>query len=260
MMRCLVVLLTLLATSACTNTGPAGPYGWRAGSADTSAAFGERVARAARAAAVQPGTWVPLAGAGVLAIGSLDEDLADWASRKRPLFGDRAAARSDDLRDFTTASYFAAAAFAPSVGLSAKLGGLSVGVGTMLLEGTLTEGLKSASSRQRPNGRGDRSFPSGHAAQASSRSALTLRTLQHYELAGWQRRVVQIGYLGTAGATAWARVEADKHYPTDVLVGFAIGSFLANFAHNLFLTDTGLSLSLQPEPGGGRLTLGITLP
>ncbi|MFK7914354.1 MAG: phosphatase PAP2 family protein [Pseudomonadales bacterium] len=255
-----ILLLMLLASSACTNVGPAGPYGLRTNSGGESTNVARRIAGAARAAAVQPGTWVPLAGAGLLALGSLDEDLAEWASREQPVFGANAADRSDDLRDFATLSFFASAAFAPSERLRDKFGGIAVGVGAMLVEGGVTEALKSVSSRQRPNGRGDRSFPSGHAAQASSRSVLTLRTLQHYQLTPWQRRLAQIGYVGTAGATAWARVEADKHYPTDVLVGLAIGSFLANFAHNLFLTDTGLTLTLQPEHKGVRLTLGMPLP
>lgn len=258
--RFLLLTMLLAALSGCTNVGPAGPYGLRSDKAATpTGGFVQRLGRAARAAAVEPATWVPLAGAAVLSIGSLDEDLSDWAARKTPVFGDDAADWSDDLRDFNTLSYFAAAAMAPSEDFGSRLGGLAVGVGTMLMEGAVSEGLKSLSSRQRPNRRGDRSFPSGHASQASSRATLTLRTLRHYELAPWQRRAGQVSILATAGAAAWARVEAQKHYPTDVLVGFAVGSFLANFAHNLFLADPGVSLTLTPEHGGATLSVRVPL-
>ncbi len=40
--------------------------------------------------------------------------------------------------------------------------------------------------------------------------------------------------LITAG-TAWARVEANKHYPADILAGMAIGHFISAFVNDAFL-------------------------
>ena len=34
---------------------------------------------------------------------------------------------------------------------------------------------------------------------------------------------------------AWARVEGDRHYPSDVLAGAALGHFLSAFIHDAFL-------------------------
>lgn len=42
--------------------------------------------------------------------------------------------------------------------------------------------------------------------------------------------------VGTlAVGTAWARVEADVHYPSDVLTGLALGHFIAAFFNEAFL-------------------------
>ena len=38
-----------------------------------------------------------------------------------------------------------------------------------------------------------------------------------------------------AAMTAWARIEKNWHYPTDVLVGAALGNFLGGFIHNAFM-------------------------
>jgi hypothetical protein len=40
--------------------------------------------------------------------------------------------------------------------------------------------------------------------------------------------------LLTAG-TAWARVEAKRHYPADILAGMAIGHFISSFVNDAFL-------------------------
>jgi len=35
--------------------------------------------------------------------------------------------------------------------------------------------------------------------------------------------------------TGWARVEAQKHYPSDVLAGMALGNFMAAFIYDAFM-------------------------
>jgi hypothetical protein len=52
----------------------------------------ERIGRAGRDALLSPATWVPLAGAGVFALGDLDERVSDWASEHHPLFGSQSGA------------------------------------------------------------------------------------------------------------------------------------------------------------------------
>jgi len=56
----------------------------------------------------------------------------------------------------------------------------------------------------------------------------------------------------SATATAWARVEAGKHYPSDVLAGAALAHFVTVFIHDAFLglpNDEGHLYILPAEDG-----------
>jgi membrane-associated phospholipid phosphatase len=81
---------------------------------------------------------------------------------------------------------------------------------------------------------------------------------------GWTRRSLQAGLYGVAAATGWARVEAGVHYPTDVLVGYAIGQFIARFGYHAFLyarpgvaDANAVSLEYTPLSHGAALTVSI---
>ncbi|MEJ2698889.1 MAG: phosphatase PAP2 family protein [Desulfuromonadales bacterium] len=50
-----------------------------------------------------------------------------------------------------------------------------------------------------------------------------------------ERTVSRVGLGTLTAATAWARVEAKKHYPSDVLAGIAIGHFFGAFISDAFL-------------------------
>ena len=77
--------------------------------------------------------------------------------------------------------------------------------------------LKSTISRYRP-GHGTHSFPSGHSAMA-----FTGATLMESNLGP----VGGIPAYGLAAFTAFERVEAGRHFPSDVLAGAAIGTLSA---------------------------------
>ncbi len=213
---------------------------------------------AAGAAALDPQTWMPLAGAALLTITDRDNTWSESLADDQPLFGDDAADVSDDLRDLTTVAYFVTALAAPSPDANAKLRGLSVGVGTMLLEGAVTTALKEVTDRERPNGRNNRSLPSGHAAQAASRAALTIGNLQYFDMPRWGHIAATTGLYAVAGGAAWARVEAQKHHLSDVLAGYALGHFLAAFTQQAFMRPTAnsdLSLQFVPVERGGAMRL-----
>ena len=59
-------------------------------------------------------------------------------------------------------------------------------------------------------------------------------------------------YTGKAAAwgTAWARVEAGKHYPSDVLASAALANFVAGFIQRAFISSPDISVSVTPEDGG----------
>ncbi|MCH7509406.1 MAG: phosphatase PAP2 family protein, partial [Proteobacteria bacterium] len=113
-------------------------------------------------------------------------------------------------------------------------------------------GLKNWSGRTRPDGSSDSSFPSGHSSVAAVNATLAARNLQSIEMGANYRRAMKIGFGMFAGGTAWARVEANVHFPSDVLVGAAIGHFIAAFINDAFMgldaSDTrAFDLSLAPE-------------
>jgi membrane-associated phospholipid phosphatase len=91
-------------------------------------------------------------------------------------------------------------------------------------------------------------------------AALANINLEYMDMPNWARSTMQIGLYTTAAGAGWARVEAEKHYPTDVLVGYAFGQFIARFMQGAFFNDeTPAVVGFRPAPGGGELTLRVAL-
>lgn len=90
----------------------------------------------------------------------------------------------------------------------------------------LTTGLKYSVRRTRPDGEDDLSFPSGHAAGASCTAAVL-----------WSRHGSAMGIPAAALAlyTCISRVNLGRHFPSDVIMGAALG------------TACGLAASLDGE-------------
>lgn len=219
----------------------------------------EAIRESAVRAAKSPYTWAPLAGALLLQIDDWDEDISDWAADKTPLFGSQNSARnaSDTLRNLSVAALIVTTLATPSGEssndwLAAKGKGLAVAAAANLLNGETTTGLKNWSDRTRPDGSSDSSFPSGHSSVAAVNATLAARNLQSIDLGANYRRAMRIGFGVFAGGAAWARVEAKVHFPSDVLVGAALGHFIGAFINDAFLgLDTSATkafdLSLAPE-------------
>ena len=67
---------------------------------------------------------------------------------------------------------------------------------------------------------------------------------------------MKAGFTTLTLATAWARIEAKKHYPSDVLAGMALGHFIGAFVNDAFLdADSSPNLSLQVNPSGKDVTV-----
>lgn len=103
-------------------------------------------------------------------------------------------------------------------------GALQAG-GSFLATSLVTEGLKEAFPKTRPDGSDRKSFPSGH----TSRSFAAAATLYNRQGAS-----IGIPAFVVAGFVGLARVEGKKHYWSDVAVGAALG------------TATGLLITRKP--------------
>jgi len=132
------------------------------------------------------------------------------------------------------------------------------------LTGASTEVLKFSLGRQRPNettdpdnwfASGD-SFPSMHASLAFAIG--TVFAESGNDRYRWLRRI--LGY-GVAGATAYARLEHNAHWTTDVAAGAALGLSTARFTMNRREGSAGPSASVTVRPAeGGGVMLAFSVP
>lgn len=201
----------------------------------------DRVGKAAYNSLVSPLTWGPVAGAAIFQIGDWDKHVSKWAVDKTPIFGSQTNASnwSDYLMYTSGALYGTTAVLTPSGDqagewVTDKMKGFVVGGAAFGLSEGIVGILKPAVDRERPNG-SHQSFPSGHATAASSFATLAAKNIDTMQLPKIAEIASDIGLGVIAAGTAWARVEAKEHYPSDVLAGIAIGHFLSAFVNDAFL-------------------------
>ena len=216
------------------------------------------VREAATQAARDPWVWAPLAGAAGLQLGHADQKISRWAMRETPLFGStaQAATWSDDLRSVAVVADAATILFAPTPADSrgylldtARAYALDLVAATAAI-GT-THVLKQAAGRTRPSGADTESFPSGHTTTTAAYSRLAQRNLGAIDLDPTLRDGLRYGLDAVMVATAWSRIEAGAHYPSDTLVGLAIGSFSAAFFKAAFaVAGPAQGLAIEPLRGG----------
>jgi hypothetical protein len=213
----------------------------------------DRVGKAAYNSLVSPLTWGPVAGAAVLQIGDWDKHLSNWASDKTPIFGSQANANnwSDYLVYSSGVLYGATALWTPSGDQSGewvtnKMKGFVVGGAALGLSVGTVELTNTVIKRERPDASSNDSFPSGHATAAASFATLAAKNIEVMQLSKPSEIAFDTGLGMIAAGTAWARVEAKKHYPSDVLAGIAIGHFLSAFVNDAFL-GIDKSLGITPE-------------
>ncbi len=223
----------------------------------------QRVGRAALAAVTAPGFWLPLAGAAALQIDNWDHRVSSWARRETPVFGSEqnASEWSDRLRSASAYAYFATVAATPGGGepgpwLLDKARGLTVGAAAIVVTDEESALLKRASARERPNGQDDQSMPSSHASRSAVLTELSRRNMQWVTVSGGTRGVIDAGLTALTLGTGWARVEAGFHYPSDVLVGMAMGDFNGAFFNDAFMglpQPARMALALEPLRTGAQL-------
>jgi membrane-associated phospholipid phosphatase len=136
----------------------------------------------------------------------------------------------------------------------------------------LTEGLKRITRRSRPsypNGmplddakgeffNGGRSFPSGHASEAWALATVVAGQYRHRRWVPW------VAY-GLATSVALSRVPARKHFPSDVLVGSALGFLVGRYVWRSAQPDSQRlaerrwqALPFVPSGGGAAFSLALS--
>jgi len=142
-----------------------------------------------------------------------------------------------------------------------------LGAEAVLDASILTEAIKLATNRERPNqglGQGgfwphgtrsytlDGSFPSGHAAASWA--------LARVIASQYPNRLVQISAYAFAIAISASRVTAREHFPSDVLVGSTFGYLTGGYVlHHHALEYEDLSVSFLPIIGYSSRTYGLQL-
>jgi membrane-associated phospholipid phosphatase len=106
----------------------------------------------------------------------------------------------------------------------------------------------SSTSRFKPFS-GHDSFPSGHATVAFALAA----SLDAEVRSPWLRAVA----YPAAALTAWSRVRDRRHWPSDVVMGAAVGGWCGYRADRLAqrLFPSGLAVVLLPHRDGAKVTV-----
>jgi membrane-associated phospholipid phosphatase len=119
-------------------------------------------------------------------------------------------------------------------------------VRAQIVNGVMTDGLKLAVDRTRPDG-GSHSFPSGHASAAFA----TATVLQAH--LGWK---IGIPAYALAAYVGSARVTSNHHYTSDVVFGAGLG-IAAGRATTFTVRQQ--RIAIAPTIGPGRVGVGVTV-
>jgi len=105
-----------------------------------------------------------------------------------------------------------------------------------------------------------RSFYSGHVSHVASLSFFTASVLSDLYPESKYKWLWWSGAVTIPAITAYLRYEAGRHFPTDVMVGYAVGSALGYLIPKLHkINNEDLSLSMIPSADGLSLGMRMTL-
>jgi len=222
----------------------------------------KKVGSSALGAVSSPGVWLPAIAAVALQYNDLDARISNQASKHNYIFGSQTGAvnAGNWLVGIAGVAYGIIFLATPSGNdsqdwLQNKSQGLAVEGSAIGVTNLTTSALKTSTHRRRPNGTSHASFPSSHASNAAVLTRLSTLNLESIKMSDTTRWAADAGLYTISLGTAWARVEAQRHYPSDVLAGMALGNFMAAFFYNAFM---GMDGDIQPEVsiGHGNILIG----
>ena len=241
-----------------------------------------RIGAALKESAFDPYVGVTAAALIVTAASGKDKQISSYATRHTPVFGSNENARkASDIIVITSAGIAALTysvkylplqspsdengcpirtefgipprLYAPAAAASAGVIGAGLTYGT-------TQLLKVTANRERPDLSDTYSFPSLHTSVAAASNAYSIRTISSMSLPKSYSYPAYTVLTALTAATAWGRIEGEKHYPTDVMAGALIGTFFVNAAYKAFLGPNQYveNFNLQIAPHGAAVTASMT--
>jgi len=99
---------------------------------------------------------------------------------------------------------------------------------SVVIQAGITNAVKYTLKRERPDGRANNSYPSGHTA-----TAFMCAQMLHKEYGETVSPWISVGGYGIAATTGIFRTIANRHWCSDVLGGAAIGIFSTELAYEL---------------------------
>lgn len=218
-----------------------------------------RIGSAIRKNAGNPHVWLPVVGAGIAHWGGYDRPISKAVVQEKAIYNNKTNTGhwSDQFNDILLYQMYGSILLTSSMGedeslsqwaLNKTKGGLVVNLAsssTRYARGQLAKSFR----RQRPNRSDHMSFPSGHSTEAGSRNMLVAKNLDSIEMHPYLRTGIKSINTMMAVGTLWARLEGENHYPSDVLMGYALGSFVAGVVYDSLMNlDDGEVLTIVPLP------------
>lgn len=211
--------------------------------------------------------WLVAGGAAAVAY-SQDQKTRDYFLREQPL-GD-----AKDFGNFFGEGYTQAGIALAFWGAGWLAGNQKIAsTGEVLMEAEIINGIsttvfKSIVGRERPDGNGHESFPSGHTSDSFCFAAVIDHRLGHL----WG-----IPAYGVAVLTGLSRMESDRHYLSDVVMGAGMGMIIGYSvsAHHddwpyrkrwhytdkkKRLLENAYYLPILPEKGNDQVGFNIFIP
>lgn len=202
----------------------------------------KKVGESAFDALTSPLVLIPAAGALLLQIDHGDRRISDWAREHTPVYGsnDRADQRSEDIRGVMACTFYLSMIATPggddlSSWGSSKVKGALVQQAAVGFNHLIVSNSQDAIGRERPNNSDKRSFPSSRAANTAAFATLSSRNVDAMNIPQPAKTALNFGLYTAMFATAWARVEAGRHYPSDVLAGISLGHLTTSIINDSFM-------------------------
>lgn len=138
---------------------------------------------------------------------------------------------------------------------------------TLIYTYTLTEIVKTAVKKQRPNKKDYRSFFSGHSSTTFAAVHFMYKELLYIfnktDFANENVRDILkasafIVSYGWASIVAFSRLRDNQHYLTDVLIGAGAGLLISELLHNAFMSDNDPDNSLKFVITPNQIRINLT--